>query len=147
MSSGQRKNSRTRTKSGTGRTKAKNKPRRSPSKALARTAEHVKKTIKPHGTRRPLPAANGSAGHDLKASPSSTPVTVVGKQIDTVALRTPAAANGISDERSANAGLMSFSPLAMLLRQQELLTSVMLNVMQTQQHWARAFSRLPWRTA
>ena len=49
MSSGQRKNSRTRTKSGTGRTKAKNKTRRSPSKALARTAEHVKKqSIKPH---------------------------------------------------------------------------------------------------
>ena len=149
MSPGQRKNSPTRTKSGTCRTKAKNKTRRSPSKALARTAEHVKKTIKPHGTRRLRAAANGSAGHDLKAisnSTSSTPVTVVGKQTDTVALRTPAAANGISDERSANAGLMSFSPLAMLLRQQELLTSMMLNVMQTQQHWGRAFSRLPWRT-
>ena len=146
MSSGQRKNSRTRTKSGTARTKAKNKTRRSPSKALARTVEHVKKAIKPHGTRRPRPAANGSAGHDLNAisnSTSSTPVTVVGKQTDAVALRTP---NGISDERSANAGLMSFSPLAMLLRQQELLTSMMLNVMQTQQHWGRAFSRLPWRT-
>ena len=146
MSPGQRKNSPTRTKSGTCRTKAKNKTRRSPSKALARTAEHVKKTIKPHGTRRLRAAANGSAGHDLKAisnSPSSTPVTVVGKQTDTVALRTP---NGISDERSANAGLMSFSPLAMLLRQQEFLTSMMLNVMQTQQHWGRAFSRLPWRT-
>ena len=141
MSPGQRKNSPTRTKSGTCRTKAKNKTRRSPSKALARTAEHVKKTIKPHGTRRPRPAANGSA--DL----NSTPVTVVGKQTDTVALRTPAAANGISDERSANAGLMSFSPLVMMLQQQQLLTSVMLNVMQTQQHWARAFSRLPWRTA
>jgi hypothetical protein len=42
---------------------------------------------------------------------------------------------------------MSFSPLVMMLRQQQLLTSVMLNVMQTQQHWGRAFSRLPWRTA
>jgi hypothetical protein len=42
---------------------------------------------------------------------------------------------------------MSFSPLGILLRQQELLTSVMLNVMQTQQHWARAFNRSPWRTA
>jgi hypothetical protein len=149
MSSGQRKNSRARTKSGTGRTKAKNKTRRSPSKELARTAEHVKKqSIKPHDQRRP--AANGSAGHDLNSisnSTSSPPVTVVGKQTDTVALRTPAAANGISDQRSANAGLMSFSPLVMLLRQQGLLTSMMLNVMQTQQHWARAFSRLPWRTA
>ena len=149
MSSGQRKNSRTRTKSGTGRTKAKNKTRRSP-KELARTAEHVKKqSIKPHD-QRPLPAANGSAGHDLNSisnSTSSPPVTVVEKQTDIVALRTPAAANGISDLRSANAGLMSFSPLAILLRQQEVLTSVMLNVMQTQQHWARAFSRSPWRTA
>ena len=150
MSSGQRKNSRARTKSGTGRTKAKNKTRRSPSKALARTADHVKKqSIKPHD-QLPRPAANGSAGHDLKAisnSPSSTPVTVVGKQTDTVALRTPAAANGISDQRSANADPMSFSPLAMLLRQQELVTSMMLNVIQTQQHWGRAFSRFPWRTA
>lgn len=149
MSSGQRKNSRTRTKSGTGRTKAKNKTRRSP-KELARTAEHVmKQSIKPHD-QRPRPAADGSAGHDLNSISNSTsipPVTVVGKQTDIVALRTPAAANGISDLRSANAGLMSFSPLAILLRQQEVLTSVMLNVMQTQQHWARAFSRSPWRTA
>src|SRR5688572_517035 len=61
MRSGQRKNSRTRATSGKGPTKAKNKTRRSPAKALARTAEHVKKTIKPHGTRRPRPAANGSA--------------------------------------------------------------------------------------
>jgi hypothetical protein len=112
--SGQRKNSRTRTKSEIGRTKAKSKTRRSPSKELARTAE-------PHD-KRPRPAANGSA------------------------LRTSAAANGISDLRSANAGLMSFSPLVMLLRQQGLLTSMMLNVMQTQQQWARAFSGLPRRT-
>ena len=150
MSSGQRNNSRTRTKSGAGRAKATNKTRRSPSKELARTAEHVKKqSTKPHD-QRPRPPANGSPGHDLNAisnSTSSTPVTVVGKQTDTVALRTPAAANGISDLRSANAGLMSFSPLAILLRQQEVLTSVMLNVMQTQQHWARAFCGLPWRTA
>ena len=148
MSSGQRKNSRTRTKSGTGRTKAKNKTRHSPSKALARTADHVKKqSIKPHD-QLPRPAANGSAGHDLNSISNSTspPVTVVGKQTDIVARR-PAAANGISDLRSANAGLMSFSPLGILLRQQELLTSVMLNVMQTQQHWARAFSRSSWRTA
>ena len=149
MSSGQRKNSRTRTKSGTGRTKAKNKTRRS-SKELARTAEHVKKqSIKRHD-QRPRPAANGSAGHDLNAISNGTsnpPVTVVGKQTDIAALRTSAAANGISDLRSANAGLVSFSPLVMLLRQQGLLTSMMLNVMQTQQHWARAFSRSPWRTA
>ena len=147
MSSGRQKNSRTRTKSGTGRTKAKNK--RSPSKELARTAEHVKKqSIKPHA-HRPRPAANGSAGHDRNAisnSTSSPAVTGVGKQTDTVGLRTPAE-NGISDLRSANSGPMSFSPLVMLLRQQQLLTSVMLNVMQTQQHWARAFSGLPWRTA
>ena len=149
MSSGQRKNSRTRTKSGTGRTKAKNKTRRSPAKALARTAEHVKKTIR-GGSQRPRPAANGSAGHDRNAISNNTnspPVTVVGEQTDIVALRPPAARNGNSDQRSANAGLMSFSPLAMMLRQQQLLTSVMLNVMQTQQHWARAFSGLPWRTA
>jgi|SRR5688572_7191310 hypothetical protein len=146
MRSGQRKNARSRTKSGTGRTKAKNKTRRS-SKELARTAEHVKKqSIKP----RPRPAANGSAGHDLNAISNGTsnpPVTVVGKQTDIAALRTSAAANGISDLRSANAGLVSFSPLVMLLRQQGLLTSMMLNVMQTQQHWARVFSSLPWRTA
>jgi hypothetical protein len=179
MSSGQRKNSRTRTKSGAGRTNAMNKTRRSPSKELAKTAEHVKKqSIKAHAPRprprangsaghdlkaehvkkqpikphdqRPRPAANGSPGHDLNAisnSTSSLPVTVVGKKTDIVALRTPAAANGISDLRPANAGLMSFSPLAELLRQQDLLTSMMLNVMQTQQHWARAFSGLPWRTA
>ena len=182
MSSGQRKNSRTRTKSGAGRTNTMNKTRRSPSKGLAKTAEHVKKqsikqSIKPHAPR-PRPRANGSAGHDLKAehvkkqpikpqdqrprpaagspghdlnaisnSTSRLPVTLVGKKTDIVALRTPAVATGISDLRSANAGLMSFSPLAMLLRQQELLTSVMLNVMQTQQQWARSFSRLPWRTA
>ena len=149
MSSGQQKNSRTRTKSGTGRTKAKNKTRRSPSKGLARTAEHVKKqSIKPHA-QRPRPSPNGSAGHDRNAisnSTSSPAVTGVGKQTDTVALRTPAE-NGISDLRSANSGPMSFSPLVMLLRQQQLLTSVMLNVMQTQQHWARAFSGLQWRTA
>jgi hypothetical protein len=143
MSSGQRKNSRTRTKSGTGRTKEKNKTRRSPSKELARTAEHVKKqSIKLHD-QLPRPAANGSAGHDLNSISNSTS----SPPVDIVALRTPAAANGISDLRSANAGLMSFSPLGILLRQQELLTSVMLNVMQTQQHWARAFSRSPWRTA
>ena len=152
MSSGQRKNSRTRTKSGAGRTNAMNKTRRSPSKELAKTAEHVKKqSIKPPPhDQRPRPAANGSPGYDLNAisnSTSSLPVTVVGKKTDIVALRTPAVATGISDLRSANAGLMSFSPLAMLLRQQELLTSVMLNVMQTQQQWARSFSRLPWRTA
>ena len=206
MSSGQRKNSRTRTKSGAGRTNAMNKTRRSPSKGLARTAEHVKKqSIKPHDPRprprangsaghdlraehvkknkaarpRPRPHANGSAGHDLRAehvkkqpmkphdqrprpaangppghdlnaisnSTSSLPVTLVGKKTEIVALRTPAAATGISDLRSANAGLRSFSPLAMLLRQQELLTSVMLNVMRTQQQWARSFSSLPWRTA
>jgi hypothetical protein len=71
----------------------------------------------------------------------------VGKQTDIAALRIPAEANGISDLRSVNAGLMSLSPLAILLRQQEVLTSVMLNVIQTQQYWARAFSRSPWRTA
>jgi hypothetical protein len=150
MRSGQRKNSRTRTKSETGRTKAKNKTRRSPSKELARTAQHVKKvSIKPHD-QRPRPAANGSAGHDLNAISNGTsnpPVTVVEKQSDIGALRTSAAANGSSGLRSANPGLMSFSPLAILLRQQGLLTSMMLNVMQTQQHWARAFSGLPWRTA
>jgi hypothetical protein len=149
MTSRQQKNSRTRTKSGTGRTKAKNKTRHSPSKELARTADHVKKqSIKPHD-QLPRPAANGSAGHDLNSISNSTspPITVVGKQTDIVARRTAAAANGISDLRSANAGLMSFSPLGILLRQQELLTSVMLNVMQTQQHWARAFSRSSWRTA
>jgi hypothetical protein len=116
---------------------------------LARTAEHVKKqSIKPHD-QRPLPAANGSAGHDLNSISNSTsipPVTVVEKQTDIVALRTPAAANGISNLRSANTGLMSLSPMAMLLRQQEFLTSMMLNVMQSQQHWARAFSRFPGRT-
>jgi hypothetical protein len=147
MSSGQRKKSRTPTKSGTGRTK--NKTRRSPSKALARTAEHVKKqSKKPRETQRPRPAtANGSAGHlyAISNGTSSPPFTVAGTQMDIGALRTPAAA--IGDLRSASAGLMAFSPLAMLLRQQELLTSIMLNVMQTQQHWARACSRLPWRTA
>jgi len=150
MSSRHRKNSRMRTKSGTGRTKAKNKTRRSPSKALARTADHVKKqAIKLHD-QLPRPAGNGSAGHDLNSisnSTSSPSVTVVEKQTDIMARRTPAAANGIRDLRSANAGLMSFSPLGILLRQQQLLTSVMLNVMQAQQHWARAFSRSPWRTA
>ena len=57
MSTGQRKNSRTRTKSGTARTKAKNKTRRSPSKALARTAEHVKKSDK--AARHPTAAPCG----------------------------------------------------------------------------------------
>jgi hypothetical protein len=140
MRSGQRKNSRSRAKSGTARTKAKTKTRRSSSKELARTAEHVKKNSTKHGQRSRL-AATGSVEH--------AQITICNPvaENDIAALRTPAAANGISDLRSANAGLMSFSPLAMLLRQQELLTSVMLNVMQTQQHWARAFSRLPWRTA
>ena len=147
MKSVQRKKSRPPTKAGTGRAKAKNKTRRSPSKALARTAEHVKKqSTKSRETQRPRPAtAKGSAGHlNAVSGTSSPPVTVVGTQTDIVALRTPAAA--ISDLRS-NAGLMAFSPLAMMLRQQQLLRSMMLNVMQTQQHWAMACSRLPWRTA
>jgi hypothetical protein len=147
----ERKNSRTRTKSGTGRSKAKNKTRRSPSKVLAaRAAEHFKKqSVKPHD-QRPRSAANQSAGHDLNAIPNSASsplVTLKGKQADIAALPAQAAANGSSNLRSANAGLMSFSPLAMLLRQQGLLASMMLNVMQTQQHWARAFCGLPWRTA
>jgi len=109
------------------------------------SAEHDKKQSMKPNDRRARPPANGSHV-DLNAisnSTSSPAVTVVEKQTDIVALRTPAAANGISDVRPANAGLMSFSPLAMLLRQQDLMTSVMLNVMQTQQHWARALCRLP----
>ena len=148
MKSGQRKKSRTLTKSGTGRAKAKNKTRRPSSKALGRTAEHVKKqSTKPRDTQRPRPAtANGSAGHlNAISKGTSSPSTVVGMQTDIVAMRPPAAA--IGDLQSTNAGLMAFSPLAMLLRQQQLLASIMLNAMQTQQHWARACSRLPWRTA
>ena len=149
MKSGQRKKSRTPTKSGTGRAKAKNKTRRPPTKALGRTAEHVKKqSTKPRETQRPRPAtANGSAGHlnAISKGTSSPSVTVVGMQTEIVAMRPPAAA--IGDLQSTNAGLMTFSPLAMLLRQQQLLASMMLNAMQTQQHWARACSRLPWRTA
>jgi hypothetical protein len=108
---------------------------------LARKAEHIKKKSIKH--QRPRPAAAGSTEHALNKTSSP----VVGKQTDMTALRTPAAANGISNLRLANTGLMSLSPLAMLLRQQELLTSMMLNVMQNQQHWARAFSRLAWPTA
>ena len=127
MRSGQRKNSPTRAKSGTARTKAKTKTRRSSLKELARTAEHVKKSTK-HG-QRPRSAATGSAEHAQIAICNP----VAGNDI--AALRTPAAANGISNLRSANTGLMSLSPMAMLLRQQEFLTSMMLNVMQSQQHW------------
>jgi hypothetical protein len=137
MNSGQRKNSRTRTKSGTGRSKAKNKTRRSTrAKALAGTSEHVKKqAIKPHSTRRLRPAASkGSAGQELNEISNSTSSRVVtasaGKQTNTGPTLS-----------------MAFSPLAMLLRQQILLTSMMFNAMQTQQHWARAFSGLQWRTA
>jgi len=151
MSSAHRKNSRTRTRSGAGRTKPKNKRSRSTTKALASTAEHVKKQpMKPHRAQRPRPAApNGSAGHERKPTSKGTDgrsVTAsVEKQTDIAAPRTPPAANENSGRRSASAGptqIMAFwSPLAMLLRQQALLTSMMLNVMHSQQRWARAFSR------
>jgi len=63
----------------------------------------MKQSIKPHGTQRSRPAAaNESAGHDLKAisNGTSSPSVTVGKQTDIVALRTPAAANRISDLRT-----------------------------------------------
>jgi len=128
MNSGQRKNSRTRTKSKTGRTKA----RRSAAKALARTAEHVKRqAIKPRSTRQPHPVApNGSVGHELNAISTGTSSRSL-----TASVR----------KQTDPAPVMLFSPLAMLVRQQKILTTMLLHAMQTQQNWARAFS--PWRTA
>jgi hypothetical protein len=102
---------------------------------LARTSEHVKKQpIKPHSTRRLRPAApNGSAGQELNEISNSSGHLVTaseGKQTNT----------GPTQSRA-------FSPLATLLRQQKLLTPMMFNAMEAQQHWARALSRLQWRTA
>ena len=152
MSSAQRKKRRTHTRSGTGRTKAKNKTIRSTTKALANTAEHVKKheLIKPRRAPRPRSAApNGSAGPERKPAPNGTGARTVTASVekpsDVAEVLTAAAANENSDLRSAGAGptqiMVFWSPMAMLLRQQSVLTSMMLNVIHSQQYWARAFSR------
>ena len=114
MGSAQRKNSRTRIRAG--RTKAKIKTRRSTTKALSSTAEPVKKQLTKPRQRGPSAASNGSSAHRRK------PVL-----------------NG-TDGRSVTQTMAFWSPVAMVLRQQALLTSMLLTITHSQQLWARAFS-------
>jgi hypothetical protein len=124
-----KKSSTTRSKSG----RTKRKPANSPSttKALVNKADHVRRQA-------------------LKPGPS---VRAPGKEVDTERLnsngpgRTPEVLRAAANEnlRPALSGLTQslafWSPMAALLRQQTLLASMSLNVIQSQRLWTQAWSR------
>ena len=144
MGSAQRKNSRARRRAG--RTKAKIKTRRSTTKALSSTTEPVKKQpIKPR-QRGYAAASIGSSAHRRKPILNGRDgrSSSVKTQTDITALPPATAANENRDLRPASAGptqiIAFWSPVAMVLRQQALLTSMLLSITHSHQLWARAFS-------
>jgi len=144
MTSVRGKKSRSAPRSGSNRAKAKAKKRRSTTMALVSPTKHVKtQSRKPHRGQRAQPRneqmpTGGGAGGRANSAPTrkrkgaATPLT--------------AAMDRKTDLRSARsdpARIMVFwSPMAIVLRNQRMLSSIMLNVIQAQQHWARALQRL-----
>ena len=132
MGSTQRKKSST-TRSKSGRTKR--KPANSPSttKALVNKADHVRRQALKPGPSVRAPGREVGINERLSSNnPGTTPEL----------LRT-AAKNG--NLRPALSGLTQalafWSPMAVLLRQQTLMASMSLNVIQSQSLWAQAWSR------
>jgi hypothetical protein len=97
-------------------------------KALVNKSEHVKR----QSLRLPAPVkASGTKKKHSTKSIGETPEV----------LRAPATDNS-RPALDPTQMLAYWSPMALLLRQQRLLASMALNVMQSQRHWAQAFTRL-----
>ena len=133
MGSTQRKKSST-TLSKSGRTKRKPANSASTTKALVNKADHVRRqALKPGPTVR-APGKEVGANKKLTSNAPNAP----GETPEV--LRTAANEN----LRPALSGLMqalAWSPMAVLLRQQSLLASMSLNVIQSHRLWAQAWTR------
>jgi hypothetical protein len=148
------KKSRAQSRSGTDRSEAKSKPRRLAAKALANSAAHIKK-MDPAPPRR----AQGSASSVPTGSADDGSPPGLGATRDTIVIGAPiaphqsdmteplsgVAGNDSSNSRSAHAAptqtMALWSPLAMLMRQQSFMATMMLSIMDSQRNWARAFKR------
>jgi hypothetical protein len=104
----------------------------SKTKALVNKAEHVKKQVVKQALPRRPPR---------KASSTNKMASIMGPGNTSEALRLAANENlqpGLSGPMQA---LAFWSPMAVLLRQQTLLASMALNVIQSQRLWTQAFNR------
>ena len=130
MGSTQRKKSST-TRSKSGRTKRKPANSASTTKALVNKADHVKRQpLKPGPSVR----APGEVGTNERPSSNGS-----GKTPEV--LRTAANENLQPALSGLTQALAFWSPMAVLLRQQTLLASMSLNVIQSQRLWTQAWTR------
>jgi hypothetical protein len=137
MSSTQHKKPST-NRSGSGRTKLKLAKAASKTKALVHQAEHVRKqTIKANSRVR---APTKASGADKKTRMSGAGDV---RATDNAEVRsTEAMTENSRPAIAVPTQIFAFwSPMAMLLRQQTLLTSMVLNVMQSHRNLAQAFIR------
>ena len=131
MGSTQRKKSST-TRSKSGRTKRKPANSASTTKALVNKADHVRRQALKPGPSVRAPGKEVDTNDRLSSNgPGKTPE----------GLRTAANENLRPALSGPTQALAFWSPMAVLLRQQTLLASMWLNVIQSQRHWAQAFSR------
>ncbi len=131
MSSTQHKKPSTK-RSGSSRTKRKLAKPASTTKALVHKAESVRKqTIKPKTSAPGLQnKARTSGAGDVRATG------------DTEVRRTAAPTKNLQPAIAAPTHVLTFwSPMAVLVRQQTLLASMVLHVMQSQRLWAQALMR------
>jgi hypothetical protein len=118
-------------RSGSSRSKRKLARSTSTTKALVNKVEHVKKQALK--TAPPVRAAGKVSGTRKKPSINGTGNTPE-------VLRTAATEN--SPPALGPMQILAFwSPMAVLLRQQTILASMVENIMQSQRHWTQAFSR------
>ncbi len=117
---------------GSSRGKRKRAPSGSTTKALVNKADHVKRQSP--GPDIQIRASGKGSNTTKKLSPKNTG--------DMTEMLPPAA---MKNARPALAGLVQdlafWSPMALLMRQQTLMASMALNLMQSQRLWAQALSR------
>ena len=137
MSSTQHKKPST-NRSGSRRTKRKLAKAASKAKPLVHASEPVRKqSIKPNGSAR---APTKAPGVQNKARASGAGhIRATG---DTEVRRTAATTENLQPAIAVPTHVLAFwSPMAVLLRQQTLLSSMALHVIQSQRLWAQTFSR------
>jgi hypothetical protein len=137
MSSTQRKKPST-NRSGSRRTKRKLAKAASTTKALVHKAEHVRKqTIKPNASARAPTEAPGAQNESRTSGAGD--IRAIG---DTEVRRTAATTENLQPAIAGPTQILAFwSPMALLLRQQTLLSSMALHVIQSQRLWAQALMR------
>ena len=131
MGSTQRKKSST-TRSKSGRTKRKPANSASTTKALVNKADHIRRQALKPGPSVRAPGKEVGTNERLSSNGSSKTPEV---------LRTAANENLRPALSGLPPALAFWSPMAMLLRQQTLLASMALNVIQSQRLWAQAWTR------